>query len=419
MKNSFFELLAIVIIGCLLFSQSAFAANIGQLYEASVKADGAKSENKLIADAFKQVIVKVSGRSGIVVSKDILKKAESAISQFRYDYKRQAVTSETTEPAAEDSEANKEKWFWVRFNQKMVNTLLKEAQIPIWGKVRPQTLIWFSRELKGKRLLQSQHDEPEIYDIFTRQAQLRGISLIFPFLDLQDQSTISSNDIWGNYNDAILLASKRYQAQTTLTVRLFKESTGLWVAKWNLLMLGETQSWTVRNEQLAVVLSSGIDGLADRLSRQFAQLEQDSGDNPGLLVAINNINNFKSYQLVDDYLRNLATVRSFMLVQIKRDKLFYRVHYHGTQNSLIQEVRMGDLLNPVELSRDAEMNSPDNDYKPVILDELDKTRAENPPLSVAQPGDNQTQSSVSMAGNNLAAKVVPVLQADLEYWFTR
>jgi len=180
----------------------------------------------------------------------MLKKAKNAISQFRYDYQELPSDDAGTEAQQDDKKKTteeKEKWFWVRFNQKAVNDLLKNAQIPIWGKIRPKTLIWFSQEVKGKRYLQSQHDQPGIYNIFKQQADKRGISLSFPFMDLQDQSSISTTDIWGNFNDAILLASRRYQAQSTLTSRLFKEPSGLWVSQWSLLMLGEVQSWEIRN----------------------------------------------------------------------------------------------------------------------------------------------------------------------------
>jgi len=371
----------------------------------------------------------------------MVKKAEGAISQFRYDYR--LVPSDENNESSKQSEQKekKEKWFWVRFNAKTINNLLKESQIPIWGKIRPETLIWFSQETQGKRYLQSQYDKPEIYEVFKQQAEQRGISLIFPFLDLQDQSNVSATDIWGNFNDAILLASRRYQAQSTLTARLFKEPSGLWVSQWNLLMLGEVQSWEIRDEKLDHVLAAGIDKLADKLSRQFTQVVRAENDS-GILVQINNVGGFKDFQSLDDYLRNLATVKSITLMQVEQDKVIYAINYLSSKNSLIQEIRLGDLLNSVERSRiDNEpynSDSTSDNYKPVILGDLGENNSGQgksaPQLSDREKALNELSSSQHRSQNSpkngsqvtpqhtppgVPEKTVQKLIPELEYWLAR
>jgi len=423
-----------ILLSSLLFAQSGFAVDASKLYEASVKAETDMGENELIKEAFTQVMIKVSGRSDVISSPaydDLLKKAEGAISQFRYDHKTIPSDQLIENNTPENKTVEKEKWFWARFNRRTINALLTEAQIPVWGKVRPETLIWFSQEVKGKRFLKSQHDAPQIYDVFKMQAESRGISLIFPFLDLQDQSSISATDIWGNFNDAILLASKRYQAQSTLTSRLFKEPSGLWVSQWNLLLLGETQSWEIRDEKLERVLASGIDELADKLAQQFTQFNQQ-GARTGFLVQINNVNNFKGFQELDDYLRNLATVKSLTLVQMEQDRLIYNIEFLGSQTSLIQEISLGDMLNSVERTRSNSNNdeAADNRYKAVILDDLDKKNAISDG-STEQPSSRETAlNSMDKTAEALKSpdgtkviEAMPVvqqpLQPDLEYWYAR
>lgn len=436
--------LCFILLSSLLFVQSGFAADVGKLYEASVKAERDIGENELIKEAFSLVLIKVSGRSDVVSSPAyaaLLKKADAAISQFRYDHKTIPSDQLLENSTSENKTVEKEKWFWARFNPKTINALLTEAQIPVWGKVRPETLIWFSQEVKGKRFLKSQHDAPQIYDVFKKQAESRGISLIFPFLDLQDQSSISATDIWGNFNDAILLASKRYQAQSTLTSRLFKEPSGLWVSQWNLLLLGETQSWEIRDEKLDRALASGIDELADKLAQQFTQFDLQ-GDRAGLLVQINNVTNFKGFQELDDYLRNLATVKSLTLVQMEQDRLIYNIEFLGSQTSLIQEIRLGDMLNSIERSGRNSNNTDDADnrYKPVILDDLDKKNGisdgstEKPGAreaalnSMDKTAETQKPSGEIKMGETKMdetkiEEAIPVvrqpLQPDLEYWYAR
>jgi len=418
-----------ILLTSLLLTQPAFSASVAKLYETSIRVDlnevekkaGVKerTESELIEDAFTRVLIKVSGRSDVMSSpkyQEMLKKAESAISQFRYDYRVTSIPSEPNDTASDENtdkaSEQKEKWFWVRFNSKAVNGLLNEAQISIWGKIRPETLIWFSQEIQGKRQLYSQHDTPEIYAVLKQQAEQRGISLIFPFLDLQDQSSISASDIWGNFNDAILLASRRYQAQSTLTSRVFKERSGLWVSQWNLLMLGEVHTWETRDEKLDKALASGIDKLADQLSSQFTQVDTGETD-AGILVQINNVTGFKAFQEVDDYLRNLATVKSVNLVQTDHDRLIYSVNYLNSKNSFVQEIRLGDLLNSVERTRSNEEQgndiSSDNSYKPVILNNMnDREKALN-------SLDSASKTTTPQPIEEIKIERVP----DLEYWLAR
>ncbi len=417
-----------IILASLLLAQPVFSASVAKLYETSIRVDlnevekkaGGKerTESKLIKDAFTRVLIKVSGRSDVKSSpnyQEILNKAESAISQFRYDYRVASTSDELNDAASDDSvdepSKQKEKWFWVRFNSKVVNDLLNEAQISIWGKIRPETLIWFSQEVQGKRQLYSQHDAPEVYAVLKQQAEQRGISLIFPFLDLQDQSSLSASDIWGNFNDAILLATRRYQAQSTLTSRLFKERSGLWVSQWNLLMLGEVHTWEVRDEKLEEALASGIDKLADQLSHQFTQVDSGEAD-AGILVQINNVTGFKAFQEVDDYLSNLATVKSVNLVQTEHDKLIYSIDYLNSKSSFVQEIRLGDLLNSVESTRtneEQDSNLSNNSYKPVILNNMnDREKALN-------SLDSTNKTTAVQPVEEIKIERVP----DLEYWLAR
>jgi len=391
--------------------QSSLGADISRLYEASVKVIADKSENELIKSAFSRVLIKVSGRSDISSSSayaGLLKKADSAVSQFRYDFTQKQQSKTTAEENNNDDTIEKEKWFWVRFNSGIVNSLLTDAAIPVWTNNRPETLLWFSQEIKGKRIMQSQHDAAHIYSIFKDQAMSRGITLLFPFMDLQDQSAVSTTDIWANYNDSVLSASRRYQAQSTLTARLFQQADGLWVSQWTLLILGNSSSWEIKDNDLQRVLASGIDELADKLARQFTQSVQADNQN-SVLVQINNINNFKQYQQVDDYLANLATVKSLTLVHLQQDRIIYEINYMGRQNALLQEIHLSDLLKPLDNSG-FNAKQDNNNYKPVILDTLDKREESNAAQAGKTSGSNSADSSVPAA---------PVkLQADLEYWFS-
>ncbi len=341
----------------LLFAQVTLADNMETLYEVSVKVSDNKTENELINEGFSYVLIKVSGDSEVLTSpaySSLVAQARSALSQFRYD-----DISASSDPSV------KEKWFWVRFNPKIINNLLNIANIPIWGSVRPNILIWLSQKINGEYYLHDQHEAPDIYKTLNNQANQRGISLIYPFLDLQDRSNMSIEDIWNHSNNAILLASKRYQAQAILTSRIFQDSAGTWVSQWSLLMLGETQNWKIRDNSLLRAVASGIDELADKLADQLAQTNDESRQS-GLFIQISNINDFNDFQHLDDYFRSLATVKSLSLIKLEHDKIIYKINHLGKVKSLIQEIEMGDLLSPIEAVKN-DFSYDDKDYKPVVI----------------------------------------------------
>jgi len=356
--------LYLVLLLNIVFIQTTLAETMETLYEVSVKVADNKTENELIKEGFAYVLVKVSGDSGVLTSpaySSLVAKAQSALSQFRYDY----IT-----PSNDASAEQKEKWFWVRFNPKIIDALLNDANIPIWGSARPKILIWFSQEIEGLRYLQDQYDAPEVYNALKNQADRRGISLMYPFLDLQDRSNISIKDIWNNFNDAILLASKRYQAQSILTSRVFQDAEGTWVTQWSLLMLGNTQSWEIRDSHLTRALASGIDELTDKLADQFAQTDQQSTQ-AGVFVQISNISDFKDFQRLDDYFRHLSTVKSLSLVKLEHDKIIYKINHLGTVNSFVQEIGLGDFLSPIEnVQNDFSYDDSDETKEAIIPEEL-------------------------------------------------
>lgn len=430
--SCFFSLLAV---------GQSFSATTEKLYESTIKVTDNKSEKELIAEAFAHVLIKVTGHSDITTStayQALLTKAQDAISQFRYDYKLpensadEASDNASENPSDKSKEPAKEKWFWVRFNPGIIDSMLKQAQLPIWGKVRPDTLIWLAQDIGGQRILQSHYDQPEIYRAIKQQADYRGIPLTFPFLDLQDQNNISATDIWGNFNDAILLASRRYQTQATLTIRLEQNKSGLWNSQWNLLMLGKVQSWQLQDKDQQHLVAAGIDELADRLARQFAQVSTGGMGDNDLLVQINNVSNFQEFQELDDYLRNLATVKALALVLTQQDRVLYKISYRGDKNALLQEIRLGDMLNSVERSRDDyTANDESREFKPVILDDVKHPQQEpamserEKALNAMNIGKHKAQSqpgktdNITAVANPPAANTINTLIPDLEYWLAR
>jgi len=263
---------------------------------------------------------------------------------------------------------------------------------------------------------------------------------MFPFLDLQDQNNISANDLWGNFSDTILLASKRYQSQAALSIRLYQKKSGLWHSNWTLLLLGENQSWTASNKNRAQALASGIDQLADQLAKQFTSPVSGQNDIQGsfngqppedrnsVLIQVNNVSDFREFQKLDEYFNNLASVKSVILKQLEHDRLIYKINYLGEKKSLIREIKLGDRLNSIERSGVDNSFNGDKDYQAVILDNLDNpVQKKNSDLESSQNAlqklPEQQLSKEQLLKKSAAEieqpKVIEELLPELEYWLVR
>ena len=117
---------------------AAFAVEVEGIFVARV--DASLGLNEGLAQSFEQVIVRASGQRSALVSPLISqqrKRLKDYVGQYGY------------------TEIDGKRWLEVTFNQDAVELLLRQANLPIWGSLRPLTLIWLVQEQNFKRELVS------------------------------------------------------------------------------------------------------------------------------------------------------------------------------------------------------------------------------------------------------------------------
>ncbi|MFK5985957.1 MAG: DUF2066 domain-containing protein [Pseudomonadota bacterium] len=445
----------------LLFSQflgqtTLWAGDVANLYEARVLVQNEEQKNNrqlLLNRVFVKVLHKISGSKDFLKLPDATKfisKSELLVQKFAFqtESKSNAIkqqetikqvpsTAATTDNKSANTEDNNKKeetktWFWARFNKQATDQLLKENKLAVWGHLRPDTLIWLSIEnppqslqqqnqrtgnKKTKRQIISSTNYPSITHLLNSTADKRGILLLFPFGDLQDQNKLSMSDLWGNYSQAIAAASTRYHAQATLAVRIYQEPSGLWIANWSLYVLDKAKNWQSKNENIATLLSLGIHSLADKLAALFA-LQADTLSNKNIILQINNVTDFSAYQRVVSYFKRITAIQTYSLIQVKGDSLSYRIHYIGDEKHLIQSLELGEVLQKVENSQEffnqEEINQP-SEYVPVLLDVETKKH----PQQKSQQQQLDKSPLVKPPAASLNEQKQKTIEADVEFWLAR
>ena len=333
-----------LILCCLcLTSLPLSAAQLSGLYAAAVPVTGQTQQERrsAIRQAFAEVLVKVTGNRQATVQPSLqqaLQRSLYYVQQFRY---RPAPAlapgdgQEVTPPAQE---------LWVSFDARAVNQLLYDSAVPVWGRARPATLIWLAVEDQGRRELVGADTRAELQVALEQEARRRGLPLFFPLLDLEDQRQLHFADIWGNFGDAILQASRRYHSEAVLAGRLHHRADGQWESRWTLYLNEAAAQWSTQGATALEVLAAGVDGATTRLAARYAQRINNGVTGNRVMITVRDVNTLNDYARTLKYLQSLDLVRRVQIVSVSPSQLVFRISIRGSRQGLVQVIAFGGTL---------------------------------------------------------------------------
>lgn len=180
------SLLSSLLLSLLLISPLQ-AARVPDLYSAEV--DAGLPEERQLEAALNQVMVKLSGRAGITAVPGAAVMRDNA-----------ALLLDSLEDRATGTR--------VRFDAASLSRLMANLGLPLLPEERPELLVWMARQ-QGEATAFVEPDAAS-YQTLNRGAQRRGLPLLIPLLDLQDQLALSADQLAALDQGAIVEASSRY-----------------------------------------------------------------------------------------------------------------------------------------------------------------------------------------------------------------
>ncbi len=329
------------------------AAEVADLYEVAtpVNSQGDGERRTALRRAFVEVLVRVSGKRdapSLAPLKKALKQPMRYVQQFRY---RPLSVQDMASSEAEAQERAAMQELWVSFDPQLLNRLLSEAGLPVWGRARPATLLWLAVEDDGRRFLVGAAQGETLQAQLQATARRRGLPLFFPLLDLEDQTALRFTDVWGNFQDAILAASRRYQSTSVLVGRLYHRIGGAWEGRWTLYLEGRPTFWAFSADDPAEVLAAGIDGAADHLALRYAQhLNMDAGNS--VSIAVRDIHTLEDYARTMHYLESLDPVTHLRVLAVENETVLFEAGINGSRDGLAQAIGFGATLAPPPQQKD-------------------------------------------------------------------
>ena len=317
----------------LFWSVSAHTVIIDDLYavEISVAGRSADDRQQAIVAGMRMVLVKLTGdrrvpsRSGIA---NLIPQAEQYVQQFEY---RQKLIDE-----------ERQLFLWIHFEPLALDQILRDASIPKWGQERPSTLVWLALQDKNQRRLLGTDDTAYI-EYINNHAIYRGISLVFPLLDLQDSANLQISDIWGDFSSPVQDASKRYGTDSILTGRVELLNEGIWKAHWGAYIEGKQTRWQVQGKKIIKVLTAGIDGLADRLAIHYAQAGSHTRFS-SIDIWVKNVRDFSAYTKVLRYLESLNSITRVTIKTVTSDGVLFSINTEAGADIVYRAIDIGEVL---------------------------------------------------------------------------
>lgn len=325
----------------------AQAAEADSLYEAQVSVNSQTEEahDMAVQEAFREVLLKVVGNRQALAQAPLaplLKEAAPLVQQFRY-----------IAPQEEDGTAA----LWVRFDPRGVDHVLRRHGLPVWGKMRPALLLWVAVEDGKRRYLLDAGMVSPVSEILKNQARDRGIPIIFPLWDLEDQRRLAFADIWGNFSEPILAVSARYPAAVQLVGRLLHRQAGDWQARWTLYGAGESRDWVV-DGGVEQILRAGIDRAVDIIAGRVVPLD-GGGSGSSVQINVADVTSFMDYARVSSYLGSLSQVTDMQPVQLSPAEARFKLELLGNPEGLAASIQLGRVLVPAEEKRVTESGATD------------------------------------------------------------
>ncbi len=276
--------------------------------------------------AFTKVLIKISGNPSVATIPQIENALPSAKRLLRsYSYQQ-----------ATDANGQTQLYLIATFDAKAVDQILRNAGQAIW-KNRPLTLVWLKVSTAGDTNILSSNDQNDLTQALQQAAAQRGISLLLPTMDLQDQSFINTTSPQKFDLNNLQKIAQRYNVPAILAGDITKADDGNWQAQWVLLINGSPQEWQASANSQAALMAAGINNTADTLASQFAALDNQNLQSV-VKIAVSNVSDLDDYAKVLRYLKRLPSVSKVSVSDMSDNGLLLQVSITGNlqtfQNTL-------------------------------------------------------------------------------------
>jgi len=328
--------LAAVILVCVALGVKA--ADVGGLNSARVAVkDRSDAEFKRgISRALQAVMVKLTGNSATPQSdagRGVVGQAKRLVQQFGYERPRNS------------SENSKELVLRVKFDARVLSEEMRSRNLVVWGKERPETLVWLVVDDAAGRQVLGAQDAHKTLRVMQKQALSRGIPLVFPLADIGETSALAHKVSGAALGQAVDANSEKYGVRSILLGHLREVAPSLWETRWTLSVAGESMTWEQQGDIVDLLVEEAIDTLANALGRRYAGTAQSSQSDV-VAVTVKGLRSPEDYARTERYLSTLDSVTELLVRRVDEQGITFDLTVQGGLRTLTQSISFGHTLSP-------------------------------------------------------------------------
>lgn len=330
------------------YATVATASRVTGLYSAEVPVEGQSAEQRTdgIRRAFTQMLIKVTGNRNVARRPELqgdIEQAPRYVQQYRY--RLNAGRAPAAEEGAAES-AESARLLTVQFDAAAVQRLLRERRLTVWGENRPSGLVWLGIESSGQRRVARPELDGVLLGAMSAAAEKRGIPLLLPLMDLEDQSAVRVADLWGDFEQNIRRASQRYSPDLIVTGRMTQLSGRLWRVTWNLYHGDRVSSWRDEGADPVVLAHEGVEYVSDLLAERYAPVGGEANLSR-IRLRVAGVTGLAQYVGVGRFLQSQSSVERADMVSVEPEAVTYELQVRGGIQVLEQGLALGGMIEPI------------------------------------------------------------------------
>ena len=333
-------LLLLAALACLL-QAPARAVTVEDLFTVELPVADQTTSLRLesFSEAFKQVIVKVSGSDEALQSpafKRPIQNSARYVKQFRY------LTRELDDDEDEELDIGR-LVLRIDFDQQLIESLLREQGFPVWGRERPSTLLVVAYDVNENIKLVSDDATPDLVEAFDSAASMHAVPVLFPLMDLEDSALIGIGDVAARQYESIEAMARRYQPNVMMVGQMIGRSGAGWQGAWEVSFDEQLFKWNFKASSKQTVIDQAIRNLAKILASEYA-LEARRPVDDVLLLNVSDLSSIEQLIQIRKYLQSLNAVDSVGVAMVSKNSVTYRLKLRNDPEQLQRLIEFGEVL---------------------------------------------------------------------------
>ncbi|MGL5991739.1 MAG: DUF2066 domain-containing protein [Plesiomonas sp.] len=249
--------------GLLLFTVGAQAAEMGDFYQVRIPVSSDQISDAERVQALDDMLIRFSGLRTLPAT-PALRTAQQQVQRY---ISQSNIRNENGARTVD-----------ISFDQGGIQQLAHELALPQWSSNRPTLMLWLVDNQSGNGNVAQRIMQDQEYSAAREQirvaAMARGISVLLPLGDLDDNMAVTPSDVQGYFIKPIAQGSERYQPDAVLVATLNTDSL-----TWRLYDGKPETLLTAMPEAPAHTLTGAPDQTVAEMIQQIADIyAQKSGD---------------------------------------------------------------------------------------------------------------------------------------------